>query len=531
MKNIWNKKNKNLKKNRWITFNKDIFYAKAKLIDIDVWEELTVLLNEHQARVHGISAVDKVAVLYDDGSEFVVSVDLTKDLVKAWYIGILRDVAKKYWIQEGEHLWVYFTKRSNVAVEAIKKRLVWHKLTDSDIYAIIKDISDNKLSDTLISYYAASNFVRKADNHELYITAKAMAESGDMIKFDGIVADKHCIWWVPGNETTMIVVPTIASLGIKIPKVFSKAITSPAATGECVEVLMNHTFDIKEIQSIVKKENCSLVRWGGLSLAAADDKIIKVSYPLSMQSYGKMISSIMAKQYAMWINHCLIDIPVWPTAKVTDMKTAQHLKRQFTYVWKHLGMKMSVVITPAKEPIWKWIWAVLQVREVLRVLQQHKERPEDLEKKAMFLASKIVEMVGLAKWKKALDMCYTQLRSGKSWKKMQSIIKTQSFKDKKSKYFDGLAWNVKSEDLILWRLKHKIFADKEWIVKSIDMKYLNIISRTLWTPLSAQSGVFLDKKLWNHVQEWACLYTLYANDQHKLDMAIKMLDKKKIYTY
>jgi thymidine phosphorylase len=36
---------------------------------------------------------------------------------------------------------------------------------------------------------------------------------------------------------------------------------------------------------------------------------------------------------------------------------------------------------------------VLQVREVLRVLQQHEKRPDDLEKKAIFLASKIIENV------------------------------------------------------------------------------------------------------------------------------------------
>ncbi|NOZ44551.1 MAG: hypothetical protein GXP45_05445 [bacterium] len=73
-----------------------------------------------------------------------------------------------------------------------------------------------------------------------------------------------------------------------------------------------------------------------MSLAPADDKIIKVSYPLSMQSYGKMISSIMAKQYAMGINHCLIDIPLGPTAKVNSLKVAKQLKRQFEYVGKHL---------------------------------------------------------------------------------------------------------------------------------------------------------------------------------------------------
>ncbi|NOZ45063.1 MAG: hypothetical protein GXP45_08225 [bacterium] len=66
-------------------------------------------------------------------------------------------------------------------------------MTDKEIRAIIEDISNNKLTDTLITYYAASNFVLKANNHELYMTAKAMAEAGEMLKFDGVVVDKHCI--------------------------------------------------------------------------------------------------------------------------------------------------------------------------------------------------------------------------------------------------------------------------------------------------------------------------------------------------
>ncbi|NOZ44549.1 MAG: hypothetical protein GXP45_05435 [bacterium] len=32
------------------------------------------------------------------------------------------------------------------------------------------------------------------------------------------------------------------------------------------------------------------------------------------------------------------------------------------------------------------------------------------------------------------------------------------------------------------------------MVKSIDMKYLNTISRTLGTPLEAQAGLYLNKK-------------------------------------
>jgi thymidine phosphorylase len=56
-------------------------------------------------------------------------------------------------------------------------------------------------------------------------------------------------------------------------------------------------------------------------------------------------------------------------------------------------MKMTVQITPANEVIGNGVGAVLQVREVLRVLQQHAKRPLDLEAKAVFLASKIIQIV------------------------------------------------------------------------------------------------------------------------------------------
>ena len=68
---------------------------------------------------------------------------------------------------------------------------------------------------------------------------------------------------------------------------------------------------------------------------------------------------------------------------------------------------MSVAITKADEVIGNGVGAVLQVREVLH------------------LASKIIQDVGLAKGKKALELAKSQLTSGKAWQKMQSIIKAQ----------------------------------------------------------------------------------------------------------
>lgn len=72
---------------------------------------------------------------------------------------------------------------------------------------------------------------------------------------------------------------------------------------------------------------------------------------------------------------------------------------------------MSVQITEANEVIGNGVGAVMQVREVLRILQQHPERALDLENKVIFLASKIIEEVGLAKGKEAVKIATHQLVS------------------------------------------------------------------------------------------------------------------------
>lgn len=499
---------------------KHILHARVKKLNIRDWEELIVVLNEIDALEFGLNPFDKVEISKWD-NKIVANLDITSKLVKHGEIWIFDDVIDRFSVKNNDLVNVQFTKRSNMSVEAVRKKMQWKTINEKEINAIIKDISEHKMIDSLMTYYVASSFFHKTSNKEMYLTAKAMAENGVMFKYPKweIVADKHCIGWVPGNETTMILVPLIASLGIKFPKNFSKAITSPAATWECVSVLMDISFDEKWIKNLIKKNNCCLVWWWSLDLAPADDTLIQIQYPLSMQNVSKVVSSIMAKKYAMWITHSLIDIPMWPTAKVKNMKEAKDWKKKFEVVWKGLGMKMSVQITDAKQPIWAGVGAVLQVREVLRVLQQHDKRPYDLEKKAIFLASKIIESVGMAKWKQAWKLAYGQLVSGEAWKYMQKIIKVQNGKNS----------NIKSEELKLAKYKKEIKIQNDWVIKNIDMKRLNYVCRTLWAPLDLKAWIYLDNKVWDKLKKWDILCTLYASDELKLDLALKMMKEKSFY--
>jgi thymidine phosphorylase len=57
------------------------------------------------------------------------------------------------------------------------------KINEKEIYSIIKDISENKLTDTLMTYYVASSFFQKTSNDEMFVTAKAMADTGVTFKY------------------------------------------------------------------------------------------------------------------------------------------------------------------------------------------------------------------------------------------------------------------------------------------------------------------------------------------------------------
>ena len=508
---LFNKKSKN-QVTKLFTDDDKFLPLKVQILPVKDAETLNVVLNERQALWFWVMAKDKITITKSNWEKITSNV-LVSSKIPTGTLWVYENLIERFPLENWEIIGIEIAEASSTANEAIRKKMRWETISYDEMYAIIKDISEWKLSEIMMTYYVASSFFYPTTDNETYQTAKAMAECGVMFKYPKweIVADKHCIGWVPWNETTMIIIPILASLWIKMPKNFSKAITSPAATWECVNVLMDINFDKEWIEKLIKENNCCLVRWWWLDLAPADDKLIKVQYPLAMQSRAKVVSSIMAKKYAMWVTHSVIDIPVWDTAKVKTMEEALDWKQKFEYVGKKLWMKVAVQITPANEVIWNWVWAILQVREVLRVLQQHAKRPLDLEAKAIFLSSKIIQIVWLAKWRDAERLAKKQLTSWAARKMMQKIIKSQNWRNP----------NIQSEELQPWIFTKEILADKNGKIKKVNLHNINHIARRLGCPAINEAWLYFSKRLWDKVKKWDVLFTMYATSENKIDLALE----------
>ena len=118
------------------------------------------------------------------------------------------------------------------SLDAVRSKIQGRTFEPADIDAIISDITHYRYSDMEIAAFliGSASFVT---SREMLALVHAMAVAGTQLKWPSpVVVDKHCIGGIPGNRTSMIVVPIVAAHGLLIPKTSSRAITSPSGTAD-----------------------------------------------------------------------------------------------------------------------------------------------------------------------------------------------------------------------------------------------------------------------------------------------------------
>ncbi|MDP2585537.1 MAG: thymidine phosphorylase [Candidatus Levybacteria bacterium] len=401
------------------------------------------------------------------------------------------------------------------ALNAIRKKLVGKTLNYKEIYSIMDQIAKEKLGQVLTTYFAASTYSQGFSNQELYYLTKAMVETGEKLHFKGIVADKHSIGGVPGNRTTLIVVPIVAAAGFLIPKSSSRVITT-SGTADDMEILAPVILSKEKILKIVKKIKACIVWGGNFNIAPADDVIINVEKPLMLESFDKIIISIMSKKIAFGSTHVVIDVPYGNTLKLTHLKDAKILKSKFEYIAKKFKIKIRVLIHRTDQPIGKGMGPILETKDALKVLEQTPDRPFDLEVRSITLAGNLLELClkdSPKKLQKHVKDTYGNcmgwakniLQEGLALKKMKEIILEQ-----------GGNQNIKSSELIPGKFTYKMKAGEDCVTKNINSKNLTLSIKALGAPLQKKAGIYLDKKEGEKVKKGDSICTFYSENVYNL---------------
>lgn len=496
-------------------------YLKPTKIDLAENHKYLVFIHKADAQELGIEENDMLFIK-GHGFSFPAAVEITESLVKPHEIGIDKDLTEHFKIDFRRLVEISLLQRPK-AVDFIAKKLKGADLSEKEIFEIMKSISKYELTDSEMAFFMATFFNPGFNESELKAATEAMAKTGSLLNFKNIrknkkVVDKHSIGGTASKGITPILVSIIASLDIVIPNTSSRAITSPAGTSDVLDILMPVDLNEKVLYKVVKKSAGCMVWGGGLNLAPADDILIRIEKPLRVQSFEKILMSIIAKKVAMGITDLLIDIPYGPASKVKDLDQANVVEQSFLRLTHSLGINCVVTKRHIKGPDGKGVGPILEAIDTLKVLEQQKEKPINLEKTAVNMAGLLLEFINYAKPGEGEKIALKQLTTGAALEKFWEIAKSQ-----------GAKKEVKSTELKTGKFKYEVFATKGGRIKFIDTKEVINVSRNLGTPFFKSAGLYFDKLTEDKVEKGDLLVTLYAPTQERLKMGKKVLDLSKMF--
>jgi thymidine phosphorylase len=485
-------------------------------VAIDTYRENVAYLHRDCEiyRAEGFQALSKVEVTAN-GRRILASVNVVDDssIVSCRQLGLSEDAFTQLGVADGHPVTVSQAEPAK-SISALHRKIAGERLNRDDFASIVQDIAAHRYSKIELTAFVVACNQGELDREEVFFLSDAMSKVGRRLDWHEYpVVDKHCIGGIPGNRTSMLVVPIVAAHGMLCPKTSSRAITSPAGTADTMEVLAAVDMPFEQLTDIVHRHRGCLA-WGGTSdLSPADDVLISVERPLSIDSPGQMVASILSKKVAAGSSHLLLDIPIGPSAKVRSMPEAQRLRKLFEFVAKRMGLIIDVVITDGRQPIGNGIGPALEARDVLRVLQNHALAPDDLRQKALRLAGRMLEFDPDVRGGEGFAIARDILDSGRAWQKMQAIIEAQGKRE-----FDA-------ENPPLSALSFDIKANAAGVIINIDNLHLAHIARAAGAPKAQGSGVDLLVKLGQTVVAGQALYRVYAAYPMELEFARQACEK------
>ena len=475
-------------------------------LGIDTYQEHIVYMRAdcHVCRSEGFEARSRVRVSAQGKSVLATLNVIRSELLGSEEAGLSEAAWALLGARDGDIIEV--THPEPIESESfVRAKAYGERLPESALSAIVADIAKGLYSDLHLAAFVTACAGNRLDLDETIGLTRAMIAVGDRISWPyPIVADKHCVGGLPGNRTTMLVVPIVAALGLPIPKTSSRAITSPAGTADTMETMAPVNLDLATMRRVVERQG-GCIAWGGtVRLSPADDILIRVERPLDFDSEGQLVASVLSKKLAAGATHAVLDLPVGATAKVRSREAARRLGERLTKVGATLGLNVRIVETDGSQPVGRGIGPALEARDVLAVIQRRPNAPTDLRDRALHLAGHLLELAGRAGPGQGVRLATETLETGRAWEKLQAICEAQG----------GMRTPPSAEQL------HPVVASFAGRVATMDNRRLAKVAKLAGAPKSPAAGIDLHVRLGDPVEAGQPLFTVHSQSRGELEYAL-----------
>lgn len=474
-------------------------------LGIDTSQEFVVYMPSTctVCRSEGFEAQGQVRIQNDSRSLIARLNVVNSDLIPHGEVGLSESAWTYLEAREGDLVTVSHPDPVD-SLSAVRGKLYGRRFEPEGIRSILDDVLAGRYLDVHIAAFVLGCGPGRLDRKEMVALTRSMVEVGEQLDWGtSPVVDKHCVGGLPGNRTTMIVVPIIAAAGLTIPKTSSRAITSPAGTADAMETVAPVHLDLPEMRRVVEQEGGCIVWGGAVHLSPVDDILIRVERALDIDSEGTLVASVLSKKKAAGSTHVILDIPVGPTAKVRTDEEAARLAGHFHVVAKALGLKLAVAVTDGTQPVGRGIGPALEARSVLAVVRREPMASVDLRERALGLAGRLLELAGKAARGKGIELSTAILDDGRAWKKFAAIAEAQG--------------GFKEPPESTWRWEFA--AARPGVVSRLDNRQIAKAAKLAGAPKAPAAGVELRTVLGDRVDRGQPLFVVHAETSGELAYA------------
>ncbi|MFO9313278.1 thymidine phosphorylase, partial [Legionella pneumophila serogroup 1] len=200
---------------------KEVGHAlRLKYLGIKTYHEAIIYMREdcHVCHAEGFEVQTRIQVTLGKRSIIATLNVVTSELLKPGEASLSHYAWDSLNAKEGDEIQLSHPKPLE-SLSYVHTKIYGKELSFKQIKAIVDDVLSGRLSDLQISAFLAASAAERLSNTEIMKLTKAMIDSGDRLSWSSpLIVDKHCVGGLPGNRTTLVVVPIVAAFGLTIPK-------------------------------------------------------------------------------------------------------------------------------------------------------------------------------------------------------------------------------------------------------------------------------------------------------------------------
>lgn len=309
-------------------------------------------------------------------------------------------------------------------IDAKKNRRV---LSEEEIRFFVRGVAGGSATDSQIAAFCMAVLLNGMTDEECFALTAAMAESGACAprpESPGIYADKHSTGGV-SDSTTLILVPVLASLGVKCAKYSGRGLAHTGGTLDKLESFAGVRVDLspEEFERQVERIGAAVSGQTDATVPADRRMYAVRDVTATVDSIPLIASSVMSKKLASFADVILLDVKYGDGAFMKTPREAEKLAALMVRLGERAGRKMLAAVTCMDAPLGDCIGCNAEVNEVLQILQNRKENA--LSRLSLFHAEKILQAAQGIGAEQARRQVSEALRSGAALGKLEEIVAAQ----------------------------------------------------------------------------------------------------------